>query len=98
MSTNPETDKKCRILPHKLHKPFLQGDNKGGHVASQNITIYNARTGEVVRSHMAEPSPLDPLDPVNIAGRYRERQKKTADLMNEMNCNSQNPQKYPNED
>jgi len=98
MPFDPERDLKCRILPKKMHKPFLQGDNKGGHVASQNVTIYNARTGEVVHSHMAEPSPIDPLDPVNIAGRFRERQKRDAETMNRMNCNSQNPQGKDTED
>jgi len=81
------SDTSSRIGPKKLHAPFLQGDDRGGNVASQNIVIHNACTGEVITSHMAEPASTDPSDPVNISGKFRERRKKEWAKINSLNPN-----------
>jgi hypothetical protein len=74
----------CRILPHKLKPPYLQGDDRGGNVAHQNITMRNCDTGEVFTCHAAEPASRDPLDPVNIKGAYLKRVEKEREQIKQM--------------
>ena len=81
------SDINSRIEPKKLHAPFLQGDDRGGNVASQNIIVQNMRTGEVSTSHMATPASTDPCDPINITGQFRERRKKEWAKINTLNPN-----------
>lgn len=78
---------KSRLDPKKLYAPFLQGDDRGGNVASQNIIMRNITTGEVLTSHMATPASTDPCDPINITGKFRERRKKEQALINTLNPN-----------
>ena len=79
-----------RLLPRKFNPPYLQGDDRGGNVAKQNITIRNCQTGEVVECHMDEPATRDPYDPVNIKGKYLERVEKERQQVRTMNSNSPN--------
>ena len=81
------SDKNNRLEPKKLYPPFLQGDDRGGNVAPQNIIIHNCRTGEMLTSHMAEPATTDPCDPINIKGRFRMRREKERNLINTLNPN-----------
>jgi hypothetical protein len=69
-------DAKPRLVPRPKHEPYLQGDDRGGNVAHQNIRIHNLETGEVILCHQAEPATRDPYDMVNVKGKYLERVEK----------------------
>ena len=79
-----------RLYPHRFKPPYLQGDDRGGNVAPQNITIHNCETGEIFTCHAAEPASRDPYDPVNIKGAYLKRVEKEREQIKTMNPNSPN--------
>ena len=81
---------RSRLLPRSYNPPYLQGDDRGGHVACQNITLVNCQTGEVLNCHTAEPNTKDPFDRVNIKGKYLERVEKEREQVKTMNPNSPN--------
>lgn len=83
-------DAKLRLIPRPIHEPYLQGDDRGGHVACQNITITNCQTGEVLECHQATPATRDPYDLVNVKGKYLERVEKEREQIKQMNSNSPN--------
>jgi hypothetical protein len=58
------------------HPPYLQGDDRGGNVAHQNIHVTNCETGESFSCHMAEPANPDPYAMVQIKGMYLDRVEK----------------------
>ena len=77
-----------RLYPHKFKAPYLQGDDRGGHVACQNITINNVETGEIFTCHAAEPASRDPYAPENIKGNYLKRVEKERKQVPLMSPNS----------
>lgn len=83
-------DAKPRLIPRPIHAPYLQGDDRGGHVACQNITITNCQTGETLECHQAIPATRDPYDLVNVKGKYLERVEKEREQVKTMNSNSPN--------
>jgi len=64
------------LAPHKISKPYLMGDNRGGNVAPQNIMVRNEMTGETLTSHMATPASEDPSEEVNLHGAFQVRKLK----------------------
>ena len=83
-------DAKPRLIPRPIHEPYLQGDDRGGNVAHQNIRIQNCETGEVILCHQAIPATRDPYDLVNVKGKYLERVEKEREQVKTMNSNSPN--------
>ena len=79
-----------RIYPHKFKPPYLQGDDRGGHVACQNITVRNCETGEIFECLTAEIASRDPYEPGNIKGHYLDRVEKEREQVKTMNANSPN--------
>lgn len=79
-----------RIYPHKFSPPYLQGDDRGGNVAHQNIRIQNCQTNEILECHTAEIASRDPYDPGNIKGHYLKRVEKEREQIKGMSPNSPN--------
>ncbi len=73
-----------RMYPRPKHAPYLQGDDRGGNVACQNITITNCQTGETYSCHQAEVADPDPYAMVQIKGKYLERVEKERKKIQEM--------------
>lgn len=79
-----------RLYSHRFKPPYLQGDDRGGAVAHQNITVTNYETNVSFDCHMAEPASRDPYDPINIKGAYLKRVEKERIQTKDMNPNNPN--------
>lgn len=79
-----------RLHPRPKHPPYLQGDDRGGNVAHQNITVTNCQTGESFSCHQAEVPNQDPYALVQVKGRYLERVEKEREQVKTMSPNSPN--------